>query len=374
MKKKKIFFVFGTRPEVIKIYPVFKLFNDDPAYDAHLVSSGQQKELSRQMLDFFGLKPHINLDIMVPEQTLSYITIRILDEMEKIINENKPDLIFVQGDTSTAFIAGLAGFYHKIPIAHIEAGLRTFEKYSPYPEEANRAMLSTIAEFNFAPTKSAFDNLIQESRENIFVTGNTVVDALKYLEKKLDEDAETYDEEFNFINNWDNLVLLTLHRRELAGDKLKNVLSAIRDIAADKPEYSFVYPVHFNPNVRKNVFSALKDMPNIFLIDPVSYDSLVFLIKNSKFIVTDSGGIQEEAPSFKKPVIVVRDTTERQESIDAGIAFLTGYDPEVLKSKFYYLDDESNYKEIVSKIKNPYGDGKSSEKIKEIVDLHFSKK
>ena len=371
MSKKKIFFVLGTRPEVIKMFPVFHLFEKDDRYEPIIVSSGQQKELSRQMLAFFNLKPHYDLDIMKPDQSLTYISANLLNKMDILIKEEKPEMIFVQGDTSTAFIAGLAGFYHKIPVAHIEAGLRTFDKYSPYPEEANRAMLSTIAEFNFAPTKIAFDNLIQESRENIFVTGNTVVDALKYIEKKLDENAEKYNEEFSFIKNLDNVVLLTLHRRELAGNKLKNVLSAIRDIAADKPGYSFVYPVHFNPNVRKNVFSALKDMPNIFLIDPVSYDSLVFLMKNSKFIVTDSGGIQEEAPSFKKPVIVVRDTTERQESIDAGIAFLTGYDPEALKSEFYYLDDETNYKEIVSKMKNPYGDGNSSEKIKGVVDLYF---
>lgn len=369
--KKKVFFIVGTRPEVIKVFPVYLAFQQDPGYDVKLISSGQQKEMSTQMLDFFQMNLFADLQIMKANQDLADITLSLLSKLDKLMDEEKPDLVFVQGDTSTAFIGGLAAFYRKVPVAHIEAGLRSDNIYSPYPEEANRLMLSSIATLHFAPTQTALNYLKQERKVNIHLTGNTVVDCLMHITRRIDKSKENYQSRFPYLAGQPYLVLVTLHRRELQGEKLERVLGALRDIALDSPDYLFVYPVHYNPKVRKPVQKMLSNVPGIVLEDPLPYDQLIYLVRQSRLIITDSGGIQEEAPTFEKPVMVIRDTTERIESIDAGIAWLTGYEPDVMKRVFDFLKDKDNYRSVINKMVNPYGDGLAAERIKKITDDYF---
>lgn len=370
-QKKKIFFVLGTRPEVIKIFPLYHIFSQDSAYEALIISSGQQKELSRQMISFFDIPLFADLDIMKPNHDLAYVSNELLKKLTTLIKKEQPDLIFVQGDTTTAFIGGLAGFYQKVPVAHIEAGLRSFNIESPWPEESNRCMLSAMSSFHFAPTPLAMENLKKENRSNIFLTGNTIVDAIEYMKLYIHQNTRRYLSKFDFIHPEREMVLITLHRRELHGTRLKEVLAALEEISAMHPDYQFAFPVHFNPNIRKPVFKALGEIGNIFLIEPVAYDELLYLISSSRFIITDSGGIQEEAPSFGKQVIVVRDTTERSESIDAGIAFLSGYERSSIMKYFKVLASQIEEPAFSDWSTNPYGNGDSSIQIKSIIDQWF---
>lgn len=372
MNKKKVAFIFGTRPEVIKIFPVYKYFLKDDRYECKLISSGQQKELSEQMLSFFKVKPDIDLQIMKENQSLAHITASILTQLHQILLDIKPDLIFVQGDTNTAFSAALSGFYLNIPVAHIEAGLRSYDIHSPFPEEANRAMISKISALDFAPTETSLEVLIKDGKKKAYLTGNTVVDALKLISSQVSLKEEGYAIGLDIgRKELDNHILLTLHRRELFDDRLQNVLAAISLIAEKNSEIKIICPVHFNPRVKNEVYGKLSHYPNIHLTKPLDYDSLIFLLSRCKFVMTDSGGIQEEAPTFKKPVIVLRDKTERMEGVEAGIAFLTGYNTEEILKQANNLLNPDLYAKIVTSMKNPYGDGKASERIKQIVDSFF---
>ncbi len=323
----------------------------------------------KQVLDFFDVVPDYELDVMKDNQTLFGVTERILSGMEKVLDDCKPELIFIQGDTTTAFVSALAGFYKKIKIAHIEAGLRSFDKYSPFPEETNRGLAGHIADFHFAPTVKAKENLIAENIKNhIYVVGNTVIDALFFSLKIIkNEESTEFSKKFDFIDFSKKIILVTAHRRESFGKPFEEICKAIRKVAEDFDDVEIVYPVHLNPNVRKPVFELLGKIKNIHLINPLIYPDLIWLMEKSYLVVTDSGGIQEEAPSIGKPVLVIRDVTERTEGIDAGTAKLIGSNSSnVAKNISLLLTDKSAYKKMSEAI-NPYGDGKSSERIVKII-------
>ena len=366
----KVLFAIGTRPEAIKMAPVIKTLEESDKFHVHICSTGQHREMLNQVFNFFDIKPDIELNIMKQGQTLAYLTSSISIEMDKLIQRIKPDIVIVQGDTTTAFISALIAFYNKISIAHIEAGLRTKNKYSPFPEEANRAFISRIADYHFAPTELSADNLISEGidKDRIFVTGNTVVDALLegkdilYSNNKL---IESYNEKYSSIRQ-NRFILVTGHRRENFGDKFKNFCSALNRIT-EKLDFKIVYPVHLNPNVQKPVYSILGDNDNILLIDPVDYSEMIWLMDQCYIVITDSGGIQEEAPTFGKPVLVTRDVTERPEGIEAGVSLLIGTDKKKIFEAVKKLDNKIAYDNI-SQVPNPYGDGTAAEQIRTILE------
>ncbi len=376
----KILFIFGTRPEAIKLAPLIKMFRNDKEFNVKVCSTGQHKEMLKQVLDFFNITPDYELNIMKENQSLFGLTTGILEKMEHIINISSPDLIFVQGDTTTAFVGALAGFYKKIPIVHIEAGLRSFNKYSPYPEEINRILAGHIADYHFAPTQKAKDNLYREGiKENVWVVGNTVIDALhlglSIIEKNRDlkEKIEKFfNSKFNIQNS--KLILVTAHRRESFGKQFENICYALKDVAEAFSNVEIVYPVHLNPNVRKPVFDILGNTNNIHLIEPFDYPSLIWLMNKAYIVVTDSGGIQEEAPSLGKPVLVIRNVTERTEGIEAKTAKIVGTKRKnIVDSITVLLTNKKEY-ERMSKAINPYGEGDSSKKIVEITKKLFSSK
>lgn len=365
MIKKKILIVFGTRPEAIKFAPLIREFKKYKIFEVRVCVTGQHREMLYQVLNFFNITPDINLNLMKKNQTLFHISSKILNNFEKILFKLKPDLVFVQGDTSTAFIAALAAFYKKIKVAHLEAGLRSYNKFSPFPEEINRILISKIADYHFAPTEKAKKNLFRENiKNNVYVVGNTVIDALFLgLDIIKKEGEEKYYKHFNFIDFSKKIILVTGHRRESFGKPFENICYALKEIANDYNNLEIVYPVHLNPNVRKPVNKILKRIQNIHSIEPLEYPYLIWLMNKSYLVLTDSGGIQEEAPSLGKPVLVMRDVTERTEGIEAGTAKLVGTDKEKIKSEVCkLLDDKDKYYKI-SKSINPYGDGKSSERI-----------
>lgn len=367
-RKRKIGFVFGTRPEIIKLYPVYKALMSD--YECVLISTGQQKQLSSQMLDFFEITPDYDLDVMRENQTLSSLSYKILNELENILKRITLDGIIVQGDTSSAFCGALSGFYNEIPVIHIEAGLRSFDLKSPFPEEANRVMISAISTIDFAPTEYALRNLLFQKKKNIYNVGNTVIDALSLIRNIINENKTYYKNKFSHIQ-LNGLVLITIHRRELKRVNLIEILETIKELALKHNEICFAFPVHFTPRVRKDVIRVLDGLSNVYLIEPLPYDEMIFLMMESVLIMTDSGGIQEEAPTFKKPVIVLRDKTERQEGVDGGIAFLAGYEKKQIIKYFESLIDNGSPAFQKRKFKNPYGDGKASERIKKVIDDFF---
>ncbi len=364
---KKILFVFGTRPEAIKLAPVIHACYQYDNLNVKICLSGQHKEMLHQVMDFFGLKADYNLELMKPNQTLFDITADGLRLIENVLNEFEPDLVIVQGDTTTTFVAALAAFYKKIKIAHVEAGLRSFNKYSPFPEEVNRKMTSTITDLHFAPTQKAVDNLYNENiRSNIFLTGNTVIDALLWAVDKVRND-NSYQNLFNDIDLNKKTILITGHRRESFGKPFENICNAITILAEKYTEAQFIYPVHLNPNVQKIVHEKLAGYRNIFLITPLDYPHLVWLMDKCYFVITDSGGIQEEAPSLGKPVLVIRDVTEREEGIRAGTAILVGTSAEkITKEAIRLMEDKVSY-EKMSKAVNPYGKGDSAKIIADII-------
>jgi UDP-N-acetylglucosamine 2-epimerase (non-hydrolysing) len=322
-----------------------------------------------QVLEFFEITPDNDLALMKANQTLFDVTADGLKGLEKILNKSNPDLIFVQGDTTTAFIGALAGFYKKIPVAHLEAGLRSGNKMSPYPEECNRIMAGHLADYQFAPTPRAVNNLKLEGiTNNVHMVGNTVIDALFLgLELIKSKGEDPYLKHFNFLDFTKKTILVTGHRRESFGEPFENLCKAIRDIAINNPDVEIVYPVHLNPNVRKTVNKYLSDINRVHLIEPLSYPYLIWLMEKSYLVLTDSGGIQEEAPSLGKPVLVMRDVTERQEGVEAGTAKLVGTNYDVIMTEASRLLDDKSYYESMSKAVNPYGDGTTSKQIAEIL-------
>lgn len=370
---KKIMLVFGTRPEAIKMAPLVKEFQKHPEqFETIVCVTGQHREMLDQVLHLFDIKPDYDLNIMKQGQDLYDVTARVLVGMRDVLKEAQPDVVLVHGDTTTSTASALAAFYQQIPVGHIEAGLRTHNIYSPWPEEMNRLITSRIATYNFSPTPLSKQNLLSEgvSEDKIVVTGNTVIDALYAVVNKIKSDAQMncqlqeilkvagYDIERLNVNR--KLVLITGHRRENFGDGFINMCSAIKKLTEKYPEVDFVYPMHLNPNVRKpihEVFGEENVISNMFFIEPLEYLPFVFLMEKSDVVLTDSGGIQEEAPGLGKPVLVMRDTTERPEALDAGTVKLVGtnYD-KIVKEVSALLDDESYYNRM-SKAVNPYGDG-----------------
>lgn len=368
---KKVMVIFGTRPEAIKMAPVVKQLKKEKSIKTLVCSTGQHREMLKQVLDIFKLKVDYDLDLMKPNQDLYDITVNSAAKLKEVFAKHKPDYLFVQGDTTTAFVASLAAYYSKIKVCHVEAGLRSNNIYSPYPEEANRRFISVVTHLHFPPTDDSKQNLIAEgtAKEKVFVTGNTVIDALLEVKKLLAEKKEVAKIIKSFtqvlpVDFFDRkFVLLTMHRREKFGSALKSVLETIKDLAQKNKDINFLYPVHLNPNVQGPVYKILQGFDNVFLIPPQNYLNFIFLMSKCYFILTDSGGIQEECFVFGKPVIVMRDVTERNEAIKAGYAFLTGHDEKKIKSSFNKINKNLLNGFEYFNVKNPYGDGKASEKI-----------
>jgi len=365
----KLLFVFGTRPEAIKLAPLVLEFRKHALFDVKVCVTAQHRQMLDQVLEFFEIKPDYDLDIMKPEQSLFQVTAEGLKALEKVYKECTPDLVFVQGDTTTSFIGALAAYYSKVKVAHIEAGLRSGNKYSPYPEELNRILAGHLSDFHFTPTITGKSNLEKENiRSNIFEVGNTVIDALYLgleLVRKSGEDS--YYEFYSTIDFTKKIVLITGHRRESFGEPFQNICSAIKACAEKFQEAEFVYPVHLNPNVQKPVKDLLSGIKNIHLMDPVDYAHFIWLMSKCHLVLTDSGGLQEEAPSLGKPVLVMRDVTERQEGIDAGTAMLIGTDKQRIIDSVSLLLTDSNAYEKMAKSVNPYGDGTACRKIVDII-------
>jgi UDP-N-acetylglucosamine 2-epimerase (non-hydrolysing) len=372
---KKILFIFGTRPEAIKLAPLILEFKKQKNFITKVCITSQHREMLEQVINFFQLPVDYDLSIMEHNQTLFKISSKIIQSIEPVLEEFQPDLIFVQGDASSAFLGALTGFYKKIKIVHIEAGLRSYNKYAPFPEEINRVLISHIADYHFAPTKKAKENLLKEGvKKNIWVVGNTVIDALFLALKNVKKSEEQYKNFFKFLDFNKKIILVTGHRRESFGGPFRQICLALKELAEKfKDEIEIVYPVHLNPNVRKPVFNILSGQKNIHLIEPLSYPYLVWLLEKSCFVLTDSGGIQEEAPSLGKPVLVMREVTERIEGIKAGTAKLVGVKKDsIVKNSVKLLTDKNLYQKMAKK-KNPYGDGKSTERIVKIINEKFVK-
>lgn len=375
--KRKIAVVFGTRPEAIKLAPVIKKIFESDILEPVVISTGQHREMLKQVLKTFEIKVDHDLNVMVEKQTLPFLTARLLEKLDKIFQEVSIDFTLVQGDTTTTFAAALISFYHKIPIGHVEAGLRTLDIYNPFPEEANRRLTSVISTLQFAPTEIAKQNLIEEGFDvsRIFVTGNTVVDSLKWV---INNKSDLLEKKFHELLNGreiqgKKLILLTMHRRENWGTNMKNALLGVKDVLGEKDDVFVVFPVHLNPIVRETVFSVFDNFENIMLTDPVDYITMISLMKNSYAILTDSGGIQEEAPTFRKPVLILRTTTERPEIIKAGCGKLIGTDRKEVYENLKRILEDQNMHSKMSKSKNPFGDGRASERIINLIEAFFKR-
>ncbi|GJL65032.1 MAG: UDP-N-acetyl glucosamine 2-epimerase [Nitrospirales bacterium] len=359
---KKVLTVFGTRPEAIKMAPLVHALTADRGFESKVCVTAQHREMLDQVLKLFEIEPEYDLNIMKAGQSLGDVTSGILLNLDSVLENFKPDIVLVHGDTATTFAAALASYYRQIPVGHVEAGLRTGNIYSPWPEEANRKLTSAICKYHLAPTSASRENLLREGvvSSDITVTGNTVIDALLWVKEKLDSDsdlAKDMQARFPFLDSTKKLILVTGHRRESFGDGFKNICQAISEIVETHDDVQLVYPVHLNPNVQDPVNAYLKGAPNVHLIDPLDYLPFVYLMTRSYLILTDSGGIQEEAPSLGKPVLVMRDTTERPEAVDAGTVSLVGTDVSKITEKVSeLLNEETKYKEM-SRAHNPYGDG-----------------
>ncbi|HCD7424882.1 UDP-N-acetylglucosamine 2-epimerase (non-hydrolyzing) [Citrobacter cronae] len=362
MQKKRILTVFGTRPEAIKMAPLVHELANNKNIEAKVCVTAQHRTMLDQVLEIFDIHPDYDLDLMTAGQTLNDITAHIVLELKPILSEFKPDVVLVHGDTATTFAASLAAYFEKIAVGHVEAGLRTGNLYSPWPEEGNRRLTSAITNYHFAPTESSKNNLIKEghSANKIFVTGNTVIDALLMAKDKIYNDKNILNDlkqQFSFLDSTKKMLLVTGHRRESFGDGFERICSALSTIAKENPELQIVYPVHLNPNVQEPVNRLLSGISNIHLIEPQQYLPFVYLMDRSYIILTDSGGIQEEAPSLGKPVLVMRETTERPEAVEAGTVKLVGTDNEKIVSTILLLLKDKKFYEKMSFAHNPYGDG-----------------
>ncbi|QHM72882.1 non-hydrolyzing UDP-N-acetylglucosamine 2-epimerase [Mixta intestinalis] len=364
----KVLTVFGTRPEAIKMAPLVHALANDEAFDARLCVTAQHREMLDQVLRLFALKPDYDLDIMRPEQGLTEITSRILEGLKQVFAEFRPDVVLVHGDTTTTLAASLAAFYHRIPVGHVEAGLRTGDLYSPWPEEANRKLTGHLATWHFTPTENSRQNLLRENLPDsrIFVTGNTVIDALLWVRDRILSDRQHYDDlaaRYPFLDASKKMILVTGHRRESFGGGFERICSALAKLALQHPEVQIVYPVHLNPNVSEPVNRILSGIDNIVLIDPQEYLPFVWLMHRAWLILTDSGGIQEEAPSLGKPVLVMRETTERPEAVAAGTVRLVGTDEEKIVAEVNHLLTHEEAWQTMSRAHNPYGDGHACARI-----------
>ena len=369
MKKIKVMTVVGTRPEAIKMAPlVLELQKQSQRFEAITTVSAQHREMLDQVLDIFHIKPDYDLNIMHARQTLTDITSNVLINLDKILKEAKPDIVLVHGDTTTTFAASVAAFYNQIPIGHVEAGLRTWEKYSPYPEEMNRQMTDAMTDLYFAPTNQSKANLLKENHkeDNIYITGNTAIDALKQT-----VDKEYHHDILDKVSPDNKLILLTMHRRENQGEPMRRVFKVIREVVESREDVEVIYPVHLSPAVQEAAKEILGNTERIHLISPLDVVDFHNLAARSYFIMTDSGGVQEEAPSLGKPVLVLRDTTERPEGVEAGTLKLVGTESEKVKEEMEeLLDNDAEYQRM-AQAKNPYGDGKASERILDAIAYYF---
>ncbi len=364
----KVLTVFGTRPEAIKMAPLVHALSQDTEIESRLCVTAQHREMLDQVLHLFDLRPDYDLNIMRPEQGLTEITCRILQGLKTVFEQFRPDIVLVHGDTTTTMAASLAAFYHRIPVGHVEAGLRTGDLYSPWPEEANRKLTGHLAALHFTPTENSRQNLLRENLrdEQIFVTGNTVIDALFWVRDRILNDdrlRESLNARYPFLSTDKKMILVTGHRRESFGGGFERICHALAEIARLHPDSQIVYPVHLNPNVSEPVNRILKNIANINLIEPQEYLPFVWLMHRSWLILTDSGGIQEEAPSLGKPVLVMRDTTERPEAVDAGTVQLVGTNTEKIVSAVTRLLTDDEAYQSMSRAHNPYGDGHACARI-----------
>lgn len=365
--KIKVLIVFGTRPEAIKMAPVIKAFNEEKeSFETKVCVTAQHREMLDQVLDFFQITPEYDLNLMKPNQNLYSLTGDIINGLKPILEEFNPNYVLVHGDTTTSTAAALAAFYSGAKVGHVEAGLRTYNKLAPFPEEINRQLTGRIADFHFAPTIMSKDNLLRENIDEsaIVVTGNTVIDALLVSVEIVNsiEDNVTINGLKEIVDPLKKLILVTGHRRENHGQGFLNICDALNTLANDE-NVQIIYPVHLNPNVQKPVYSILGDNPDIHLIDPLPYEAFIWLMDKSFLIITDSGGVQEEAPSLGKPVLVMRETTERPEAVDAGTVILVGTDKEKIVSEAKYLIHNQGRYQIMSQLHNPYGDGRAAQRI-----------
>jgi UDP-N-acetylglucosamine 2-epimerase (non-hydrolysing) len=363
----KVLIIFGTRPEAIKMAPVYRALKADPFFEVKLCVTAQHRQMLDQVLDLFKLKPDFDLNLMKPGQDLSDITSNVLLGMREVYNNWRPDIALVHGDTSTTLGASLASYYAKIKVGHVEAGLRTRNKYSPWPEEMNRKITGAIADVHFSPTTESRQNLIQEGvkEDDILVTGNTVIDALLDVVERVKSDQQLQKQfklKFDFLESAKKLILITGHRRENFGAGFESICLALSELAK-RPDVQIVYPVHLNPSVQEPVNRILYGLPNVILLEPQEYLPFVYLMERSTLIITDSGGVQEEAPSLGKPVLVMRDTTERPEAVSAGTVKLVGTSQEAIIYETQRLLDDRKAYEIMSRAHNPYGDGKAAMRI-----------
>jgi UDP-N-acetylglucosamine 2-epimerase (non-hydrolysing) len=370
--KKRALVVFGTRPEAIKMAPVVKKLEENPeTFEMRVCVTAQHREMLDQVLEIFSIRPHYDLNVMKPNQDLYTLTSAVILGMGEVLRNFRPDVVLVHGDTSTSFCAALAAFYQQIPVAHVEAGLRTGNIYSPWPEEMNRKLTGAITSCHFAPTAMARQNLEREGvRDHIYITGNTVIDALLMAVKMIHTDAALKEQLATLISDRGypiekgrRIILITGHRRENFGEGFIHICEAIRNLALKYPDFDLVYPVHFNPNVRKPVYELLGGIPNVYLIEPIEYLPFIYIMERSYLLLTDSGGIQEEAPSLGKPVIVMRNTTERPEAVDAGTVVLAGTSKDMIFNEVCRLIDDQEHYQTMSKAHNPYGDGFAAQRI-----------
>jgi UDP-N-acetylglucosamine 2-epimerase (non-hydrolysing) len=368
----KVAIIIGTRPEAIKMAPLVVAYQKSGLFELTVVSTGQHREMLHPILDWFGIHADVDLELMKPDQSLASLSAAGLNALEAVFRKQKPDAVLVQGDTTTAFMAALAAFYQKVPVAHVEAGLRTYQKFSPWPEEVNRQLITRIADLHFAPTELNRASLLQEGIDQsvIFVTGNTVIDALLYSAAKIEREPivpRGLQVIFTGTRKNDRMVLVTAHRRENLGEGFIAICNAILRLARQCPDVVFVYPVHMNPHVREVVFSKLGGVENIHLTAPAGYPEFISLMKRSYLILTDSGGVQEEAPSLGKPVLVMRNTTERPEGVNAGTVRLVGTDENELFEAAYRLLSSSTAYQAMTAVANPYGDGNAAARIVDIL-------
>ncbi|WP_299159470.1 UDP-N-acetylglucosamine 2-epimerase (non-hydrolyzing) [uncultured Tenacibaculum sp.] len=367
--KKKNLIIFGTRPEAIKMAPLVKeFFKNSDVFETKVCITAQHREMLDQVLDFFEITPDYDMNLMKPNQNLYGLTADIITGLKPILEEFKPDYVYVHGDTTTTMASSIAAFYSGAKVCHVEAGLRTFNKRSPFPEEVNRSVAGSICDYHFSPTTTSEKNLLNEniSKENILITGNTVIDALHFSSDKVTSDSYSDNEVTmlkDVVNSSKKLVLVTGHRRENHGQGFVNICSALKLIAEKNPDAQIIYPVHLNPNVQRPVYELLDGVNNIKLISPLSYPSFVWLMNQSYLIITDSGGVQEEAPSLGKPVLVMRNTTERPEAVEVGTVLLVGTNTEKIVSEAQKLLNNKEDYVSMSKLHNPYGDGTACAKI-----------
>jgi UDP-N-acetylglucosamine 2-epimerase (non-hydrolysing) len=370
IKKQKILLIFGTRPEAIKMAPLVHEFQKNPvAFETKVCVTAQHREMLDQVLCFFNIKPDYDLNLMKPEQNLYGLTANIIESLKPILEEYNPDYVFVHGDTTTTMAGSIASFYSGAKVCHVEAGLRTNNKLSPFPEEINRQITGRICDYHFAPTETSKKNLLKEniSKDSILVTGNTVIDALLKSVEKVNENPSQLIRDLSEQIGGKELVLVTGHRRENHGDGFERICKALKTIAEDDRNRLIIYPVHLNPKVQEPVNRILSSINNVLLIDPLAYQDFIWLMNRSKIIITDSGGVQEEAPSLGKPVLVMRDTTERPEAVEAGTVLLVGTNEDLIVSKALDLLNNEDIFVKMSKLHNPYGDGLASKKIVDFI-------